>query len=53
VHFRKKRWLDPSTFSSKEAETADWLTALATRMIYLARPIVQDTAAPWQKPQRR
>jgi len=52
LHFRKETlgWTRPR-FQSKEAgDRWTWLTALATWMIYLARPMVQDTPLPWQKP---
>jgi hypothetical protein len=54
LHFRKETlgWTRPR-FQSKEAgDRWTWLTALATWMIFLARPIVQDTPLPWQKPQQ-
>ncbi len=55
LHFRKETlgWTRPR-FQSKEAgDRWTWLTALVTWMIYLARPIVQDTPLPWQKPQQQ
>ena len=54
LHFRKETlgWTMPR-FQSKEAgDCWTWLTAIATWIIYLARPIVQDTPLPWQKPQQ-
>lgn len=52
-HFRKETlgWTMPM-FQSKEAGDR-WteITALATWMVYLARPLVEDTPYPWQKPQ--
>ena len=55
LHFRKETlgWTLPR-FQSKEAgDCWTWLTALTTWMIFLARPIVQDTPLPWQKPQQQ
>ena len=55
LHFRKETlgWTRPR-FQSKEAgDRWTWLTALATWMIFLARPIVQDAPLPWQKPQQQ
>jgi hypothetical protein len=54
LHFRKETlgWTQPR-FQSKEAgDCWTWLTALATWFIFLARPMVQDTPLPWQKPQQ-
>jgi hypothetical protein len=55
IHFRKEilGWTMPR-FQTKEAGDR-WteLTAIACWMIYLARPIVEDTPLPWQKPQQR
>lgn len=55
IHFRKETlgWTMPR-FQTKEAGDR-WteLTAIACWMIYLARPIVEDTPFPWQKPQQR
>jgi len=53
LHFRKETlgWTRPR-FQSKEAgDRWTWLTALATWIIFLARPVVQDALLPWQKPQ--
>jgi len=55
LHFRKATlgWTLPR-FQSKEAgDRWTWLTALATWMIFLARPMVQDAPLPWQKVQQR
>jgi hypothetical protein len=55
IHFRKETlgWTMPR-FQTKEAGDR-WteLTAIACWMIFLARPIVEDTPFPWQKPQQR
>jgi hypothetical protein len=55
ILFRKETlgWTRPR-FQSKEAGDR-WteLTALACWMLFLARPIVEDTPLPWQKPQPR
>jgi len=53
LHFRKATlgWTMPR-FQNKEAGGRwTWLTALATWMIFLARPMVVDSPLPWQKPQ--
>jgi len=54
-HFRKETlgWTMP-IFQSKEAGDR-WteITALATWIVYLARPLVEDTPYPWQKPQQQ
>jgi hypothetical protein len=53
LHFRKETlgWTQPM-FQSKEAGDR-WteLTALATWIVFLARPVVADKPLPWQKPQ--
>jgi hypothetical protein len=55
IHFRKETlgWTMPR-FQTKEAGDR-WteLTAIACWLLYLARPIVEDTPLPWQKPQQR
>jgi hypothetical protein len=55
IHFRKETlgWTMPR-FQTKEAGDR-WteLTAISCWMIFLARPIVEDTPLPWQKPQQR
>jgi hypothetical protein len=55
IHFRKETlgWTMPK-FQTKEAGDR-WteLTAVACWLLYLARPIVEDTPLPWQKPQQR
>jgi hypothetical protein len=55
IHFRKETlgWTLPR-FQTKEAGDR-WteLTAIACWMIFLARPIVEDAALPWQKSQQR
>lgn len=54
-HFRKETlgWTMPM-FQSKEAGDR-WteITALAAWIVYLARPLVNDTPYPWQKPQQQ
>jgi hypothetical protein len=55
IHFRKETlgWTMPR-FQTKEAGDR-WteLTAIVCWLLYLARPIVEDTPLPWQKPQQR
>jgi hypothetical protein len=55
IQFRKETlgWTMPR-FQTKEAGDR-WteLTAIACWLLYLARPIVEDTPLPWQKPQPR
>ncbi len=55
IHFRKETlgWTLPR-FQTKEAGDR-WteLTSIVCWMIFLARPIVEDTQLPWQKPQQR
>jgi hypothetical protein len=55
IHFRKETlgWTMPR-FQTKEAGDR-WteLTAIACWLLYLARPMVEDTPLPWQKPQQR
>lgn len=55
LHFRKATlgWTMPRFQSAEAGDRWTWLTALATWMIFLARPIVEDTPLPWQKPQLR
>jgi len=55
IHFRKENaWLDDARFHTKEAGDR-WtsFTAIACWLLYLARPIVEDTPLPWQKSQQR
>jgi DDE superfamily endonuclease len=53
LHFRKETlgWTQPRFQNKETGDRWTWLTALATWMIFLARPIVQDAPLPWQKPQ--
>lgn len=55
LHFRKETlgWTRPRFQSKETGDRWTWLTALATWMIFLARPIVQDAPLPWQKPQQQ
>jgi len=55
LHFRKETlgWTLPRFQSTEAGDRWTWLTALAAWMIFFARPIVQDTPLPWQKPQPR
>ncbi len=55
LHFRKETlgWTRPRFQSKETGDRWTWLTALATWMIDLARPIVQDAPLPWQKPQQQ
>ena len=54
LHFRKETlgWTRPRFQNKEVGDRWTWLTALATWMIFLARPIVQDAPLPWQKPQQ-
>lgn len=54
LHFRKETlgWTLPRFQSKETGDRWTWLTVIATWMIFLARPIVQDTPLPWQKPQQ-
>ena len=54
LRFRKETlgWTRPRFQSKAAGDCWTWLMALATWMIFLARPLVQDTPLPWQKPQQ-
>ncbi len=55
VRFRKEKlgWTLPRFQRAETGDTWTYLVALAHWMLYLARPIVEDTPLPWQKPQMR
>lgn len=55
VRFRKEKlgWTLPRFQRPETGDTWTHLVALAHWMLYLARPIVEDTPLPWQKPQTR
>ncbi|MFN3742843.1 MAG: transposase, partial [Anaerolineales bacterium] len=55
VRFRKENlgWTLPRFQRAESGDTWTYLVALAHWMLYLARPIVEDTPLPWQKPQTR
>jgi hypothetical protein len=55
IRFRKQRlgWTRPQFQDKKTGDRWSWLVALALWLFYLARPILQDSPLPWQKPQQR
>ena len=55
IRFRKQRlgWTTPQFQHKETGDRWTWLVALASWLLFLARPIVEDHPLPWQKPQSK